>query len=253
MHRRGFTLIELLVVIAIIAILAAILFPVFAQAREKGRQASCQSNLKQIGLAFKMYVQDYDERWPANRTHGDVGDNTSTGQTGAGGVDFAWGGCISNGLIPYTKNQGIYICPSLNNNGFYDPWSHGGTATKNGTDPFSYAFNYQSMYGVKEAAIQEVSGAIVMADSGTGWWDCWYEDGGCGWRVRDWAWHKSKNYLLTEWHMTKNDYLFEDGHVKANSWDSFQWQNLRPTIVQSDQNYGRPLSCIYDQPTNCNH
>src|SRR3989475_4292561 len=63
-HRRGFTLIELLVVIAIIAILAAILFPVFAQAREKARQATCQSNIKQIGTACMMYCQDYDECYP---------------------------------------------------------------------------------------------------------------------------------------------------------------------------------------------
>src|ERR671911_1054625 len=61
--RRGFTLIELLVVIAIIAILAAILFPVFAQAREKARQTSCLSNHRQIGTAAMMYVQDYDEMW----------------------------------------------------------------------------------------------------------------------------------------------------------------------------------------------
>jgi prepilin-type N-terminal cleavage/methylation domain-containing protein/prepilin-type processing-associated H-X9-DG protein len=63
-YRRAFTLIELLVVIAIIAILAAILFPVFAQAREKARQATCQSNLKQIGTAFSLYLQDYDESFP---------------------------------------------------------------------------------------------------------------------------------------------------------------------------------------------
>jgi prepilin-type N-terminal cleavage/methylation domain-containing protein len=63
-QRGGFTLIELLVVIAIIAILAAILFPVFAQAREKARQTTCVSNLKQIGTAFMMYVQDYDETYP---------------------------------------------------------------------------------------------------------------------------------------------------------------------------------------------
>ena len=63
-RQRGFTLIELLVVIAIIAILAAILFPVFSKVREKARQASCLSNLKQLGLAFVQYVQDYDERLP---------------------------------------------------------------------------------------------------------------------------------------------------------------------------------------------
>src|SRR5213082_1669007 len=62
--RRGFTLIELLVVIAIIAILAAILFPVFAQAREKARQTSCLSNIKQLGLSAMMYVEDYDETYP---------------------------------------------------------------------------------------------------------------------------------------------------------------------------------------------
>ncbi|HPT99040.1 MAG TPA: prepilin-type N-terminal cleavage/methylation domain-containing protein, partial [Armatimonadota bacterium] len=72
--RRGFTLIELLVVIAIIAILAAILFPVFARARENARKASCQSNLKQIATAASMYIQDWDERtlertlWVANAT-----------------------------------------------------------------------------------------------------------------------------------------------------------------------------------------
>ena len=65
MSRRGFTLIELLVVIAIIAILAAILFPVFAKAREKARQTSCLSNVKQLGLGLMMYAQDYDEKLPS--------------------------------------------------------------------------------------------------------------------------------------------------------------------------------------------
>jgi prepilin-type N-terminal cleavage/methylation domain-containing protein/prepilin-type processing-associated H-X9-DG protein len=93
MSRRGFTLIELLVVIAIIAILAAILFPVFARAREKARQSSCQSNLKQISLAAQMYTQDYDERLVRS------GYSTS---------NLAW----ADVLVPYIKNQQIFDCPS---------------------------------------------------------------------------------------------------------------------------------------------
>jgi prepilin-type N-terminal cleavage/methylation domain-containing protein/prepilin-type processing-associated H-X9-DG protein len=91
MSKRGFTLIELLVVIAIIAILAAILFPVFARAREKARQSSCQSNLKQISLAAQMYTQDYDEKIIA---------------TGYGSL--AW----ADVMAPYVKNQQIFDCPS---------------------------------------------------------------------------------------------------------------------------------------------
>jgi prepilin-type N-terminal cleavage/methylation domain-containing protein/prepilin-type processing-associated H-X9-DG protein len=254
--KSGFTLIELLVVIAIIAILAAILFPVFAQAREKARQTSCASNLKQIGLSLKMYVQDYDEKYPYNRGHCDAGDCTSAGITGTAGSDFQWGGWISNALVPYTKNQAIFVCPSLNANGFNDPRSNGGTNTTNGKEQGSYAYNYWAMTqngtGTKEAAISEPSGGILMMDSGTAWWDCWYEDGGCGWRTRDWAWHRAKSIKQTEWHAGKNNVLFADSHVKAASWDSFQWQNLNLLIDPSNQNYNRPLACIYDQPTNCN-
>ncbi len=94
--NRAFTLIELLVVIAIIAILAAILFPVFAQAREKARAISCISNLKQQGLAAVMYVQDYDEVYPPG---------TIRGTTGA--VVESW----KQLLLPYEKTFGIYECP----------------------------------------------------------------------------------------------------------------------------------------------
>ena len=92
--RKGFTLIELLVVIAIIAILAAILFPVFAQAREKARGISCLSNTKQIGTSFYMYVQDYDETTPA------LGGGSST-------ISWDW----EYKLYPYTKNAQLYFCP----------------------------------------------------------------------------------------------------------------------------------------------
>lgn len=104
--RKGFTLIELLVVIAIIAILASILFPVFARAREKARQTSCLSNMKQLSLGFNMYAQDYDEQLPTN-----VYDANASGAQDAG--DYTWRECIK----PYAKNVQIYQCPSYKNPG----------------------------------------------------------------------------------------------------------------------------------------
>jgi len=101
--RSGFTLIELLVVIAIIAILAAILFPVFAKAREKARQASCLSNLKQLGIACLSYAQDYDERWPTYYHTPVVGYNDGVS---SGGL------CMYSAMVPYTKNSQIFACPS---------------------------------------------------------------------------------------------------------------------------------------------
>jgi prepilin-type N-terminal cleavage/methylation domain-containing protein/prepilin-type processing-associated H-X9-DG protein len=94
-HPTGFTLIELLVVIAIIAILAAILFPVFAQARDKARQTTCASNLRQLGLAAMMYAQDYDNRYVPW-----WGDGVAKG--------LGW----SSILLPYVKSEQMFACPS---------------------------------------------------------------------------------------------------------------------------------------------
>jgi prepilin-type N-terminal cleavage/methylation domain-containing protein/prepilin-type processing-associated H-X9-DG protein len=102
-RRGGFTLIELLVVIAIIAILAAILFPVFAQAREKARQASCLSNCKQLGLAVQMYSQDYDENLPYT---GVYGANHPLFKQG-----YEWGFWVIL-LNPYIKSMNLWVCPS---------------------------------------------------------------------------------------------------------------------------------------------
>jgi prepilin-type N-terminal cleavage/methylation domain-containing protein/prepilin-type processing-associated H-X9-DG protein len=102
---RGFTLIELLVVIAIIAVLAAILFPVFARARENARRASCQSNLKQIGLGIAQYTQDYDERMPLAYSYFGSATTLPAGQTA-----FGWADAVQ----PYIKSTQVLQCPSEN-------------------------------------------------------------------------------------------------------------------------------------------
>ena len=101
-QKAAFTLIELLVVIAIIAILAAILFPVFAQAREKARAISCLSNLKQIGLSTMMYAQDYDETYPFLYSNCDASADPTKNDP-----NYGWGGKV----MPYVKSKPLFKCP----------------------------------------------------------------------------------------------------------------------------------------------
>ncbi len=101
--NRGFTLIELLVVIAIIALLAAILFPVFGRARENARRSTCASNLKQIGLAIAQYTQDFDEMYPI-----DAGNEDSAFSTTIIFSTFSWTGKIQ----PYLQSRQVFVCPS---------------------------------------------------------------------------------------------------------------------------------------------
>lgn len=133
--RRAFTLIELLVVIAIIAILAAVLFPVFARARENARRARCMSNLRQIGMGIMMYVHDYDERYPllTAAQSGDYAD-VSTSSDFQDGTNVYWPHLI----YPYTKSMQIFRCPS-------------------GRNPQSTDRGVYGHYGVNEAIIPPVS------------------------------------------------------------------------------------------------
>jgi prepilin-type N-terminal cleavage/methylation domain-containing protein len=162
--RSAFTLIELLVVIAIIAILAAILFPVFAQARDKARQTACLSNAKQIGTAIMMYVQDYDETYFYQ-----VPSQALT--YGAG----PWGASYRTSIrwvvehLPYLKNQGVYQCPSdkLRNRWYQAaPGPSGGNATP---WPVSYGpnlhvFNYANFQPATMAQIQAPAMKLAVTE-----------------------------------------------------------------------------------------
>jgi prepilin-type N-terminal cleavage/methylation domain-containing protein/prepilin-type processing-associated H-X9-DG protein len=140
----GFTLIELLVVIAIIALLAAILFPVFARARENGRRTACQSNLRQIALGIKQYLQDFDEKFPRNPF-----------------VQSADNPGWSVGIQPYIKNTQVYQCPSE---------SHTPDAAVNGVYQYTdigytdYGYNV-NLAEESEAKVAFVANTVMVQDS----------------------------------------------------------------------------------------
>jgi prepilin-type N-terminal cleavage/methylation domain-containing protein/prepilin-type processing-associated H-X9-DG protein len=137
---RGFTLIELLVVIAIIAILAAILMPVFAQAREKARAASCLSNTKQLSAGMMMYVQDYDETFPPS-----FSGSAATGNAQSWAEKFS----------AYIKNNQVRNCPSQN-------FAQTNTGRAGG-----YGYNRQVFEILPLAAVTEPAGTIVFGDAAT--------------------------------------------------------------------------------------
>jgi len=190
-HRKGFTLIELLVVIAIIAILAAILFPVFAKAREKARQANCASNEKQIGLAFIQYRQDYDEANPFN-----LGPYATWPPT----LNFA------SVLVPYMKSTALWICPDRKQWAAPGYWGF--------TFPISYTVNTdictRSYAGaswpppINDSQVDDVAGTILFMEMpSTGWEDGW---GSASWPSPP-SWFVSPHSEGAEWG-------FYDGHVK---------------------------------------
>lgn len=157
-RRNGFTLIELLVVIAIISILAAILFPVFARARENARRSSCQSNLKQVGIGIMMYVQDYDEMYPLH----------SQPRTGLGGelaalpttANFTSTGNVfwPHFIYPYVKNMQVFYCPS----GLY---TASGTYGNLGANQLIMPLGSASATSLAQAAIPSVATIYMIMDA----------------------------------------------------------------------------------------
>jgi len=202
-RERAFTLIELLVVIAIIAILAAILFPVFAQAREAARKASCQSNLKQIGTAWVMYTQDYDERAPIN-----------TWNLGTFPGDPPGGGFMNQIMFvriqPYVKNFQVYKCPSDANPwddtdfmGLPSPSSPGATRMLG-----SYGSHW---YGNWIMAEINAPAEFYLAYEQSYWLAPENITGA-------YAWRKNAPYgdgAFKDLHNNKINMLFADGHVKT--------------------------------------
>jgi prepilin-type N-terminal cleavage/methylation domain-containing protein/prepilin-type processing-associated H-X9-DG protein len=195
MTRRGFTLIELLVVIAIIAILAAILFPVFAKAREKARQSSCLSNLKQIGLATLQYIQDYDETFPAHQR------------------DNAHVTTVQTQMSPYMKSLQLWVCPSQSA-AYYYYWDNptGTTAVTGINGSYGYNLNLGSVgigygVGIRKLAVLTVPTEVGMwadcqpslthlQDNGTYRTSCPHNDGGNMVYCDGHAKWQGRNYLM---------------------------------------------------------
>jgi prepilin-type N-terminal cleavage/methylation domain-containing protein/prepilin-type processing-associated H-X9-DG protein len=218
--RRAFTLIELLVVIAIIAILAAILFPVFARARENARRASCMSNMKQIGLGTMQYVQDYDGRYPPNfprdPSNGDsthlyaIKDTDTSKPSGVfqvyhGGTDHwrTW----MDVIFPYVKSTQVFVCPSATANAAYPSYGYniaiGGYSTYHTNFGMSSVGDYTP---ISESAITRPSEIIMFVD-----YNNVYSDTTGPWNMNNAL--TATNTVVTP-HLDGGNRAFADGHVK---------------------------------------
>ncbi len=206
--KRAFTLIELLVVIAIIAILAAILFPVFAKAREAARKSSCQSNLKQISTGMLMYAQDYDEVMVMNIWDSGTSPFQPTHQRTAAHL-----------IYPYVKNQQVFRCPSVAGTSM-TPGSAGATWVQ---IPYgSYGFS-NWIAGRAMAQVEAPADLFMAFDAQNPWND------GCQNAIR-----------LCHRHSEVGNFAYADGHVKARKSRSERPQEWWPTLTGF---YGTSSGC----------
>jgi prepilin-type N-terminal cleavage/methylation domain-containing protein/prepilin-type processing-associated H-X9-DG protein len=213
MRRNAFTLIELLVVIAIIAILAAILFPVFAKARDKARATACLSNMKQLGLGMLMYASDYDGKIQAISTWGC---NPQVPALPTYQNEWVWQALSA--YYPYIKNADIYLCPTTGEHVSY------GQLVWNPT--VGHMFHYycggspgqKTLERIGDSSPRGAAGTIIIAESNNVWlWD-WGIDRGCSLFDR-----------LRAPHNDGFNAVFVDGHAK--------WRQLR-SITTAD--FGAP-------------
>jgi prepilin-type N-terminal cleavage/methylation domain-containing protein/prepilin-type processing-associated H-X9-DG protein len=234
--RRGFTLIELLVVIAIIGILAAILFPVFARARENARRSSCQSNLKQIGLGIMQYVQDYDEYYPLAFHR--VAGNTNNFQVQNNETGWAWD------VQPYIKSSQVFHCPSSS---MEQVWP--ASATTNQATPLASDYAYNRNIGfegalasndrsVKASAFTYVANTLMIyhhVPTGTGSSTPGNVCVGAGAKA---AQIDSGGAGRSRIHLDGSNYMMADGHVK--------WYKGETDI------YSNSVQCVTQPPTSNN-
>ena len=242
LRRRGFTLIELLVVIAIIAILAAILFPVFAKAREKARQTTCASNLKQLGTAVNMYVQDYDEIMPPYYYYDPGLVSYPNGDPAAyGGNILTW----YHILNPYLKSYNVFNCPDCPNlyEGGYTSYPGGKTNPSllvdgaYGANMFVFSVDWQ-IPGIPVtttlASIKMPSDTPFVSDTHS------FDDSGAGAIMPVvMPYHGQGFGTPNPIHSNMANMLFVDGHVKAvtpNQWMTttpFPYGQMFPTAAMA--------------------
>lgn len=226
LQRRGFTLIELLVVVAIIAILAAILFPVFAKARENARRTACVSNLKQIGLAFLQYTQDNDERYPLSSFPSNQTSWTVSAQ-------------------PYIKNIQLFHCASDDSTRWDTPVAPP-TSNYYTTSYIMSAWFAGTAKYAKLSAMQSPASVIMLADANTDNTQrdhfhpfYWVNDPAVTYSgyMHGITWDDTKQEtteLALRRHLETFNAMYADGHAKSTRWSQAWWQDSAKGILEGN-------------------